>query len=191
MILGYLFPNKERYTMYGENKGQFKLDKDEKVIMKDKRIEINFAAYGWGSYIGWHLIEGMGTLYKTNKRLIYERKIDPFAKSRSFPYTRIAPIKQNRAIKLVKKGIKEYFELNHNEIIGYNEGKFLWMYGLGLYVLSTEKTDAGTKKEYYEIAFPERYKIIDDPSILKKQLTKVDIKRMRKEETEYKKKHRQ
>ena len=191
MILGYLFPGKERYTMYGENKGPLKLDKDEKVIMKDRSIGINFAKHGWGNDLGWHLIEGSGTLYKTNKRLIYERKIDPFAKARSFPYTRIAPIKQNRAIKLVKKGIKEYFELNFNEIIGYIEDKFLWMYGLGLYVHSTEKTDVGTQKEYYLIAFSERYKIINDPSILKKQLTKDDIKRMRKDEKEYIKRHSQ
>ena len=187
MILGYLFPNKERYTMEGEYKGKFKLEKNEKVLMKDKKIKINFAAYGWGNYLSFHHIEGIGTLYKTNKRLIYDRKIDPFAKSRSWPYSKIAGMKQKRAMDLVKKGIREYFELNFNEIIGYIEDKFLWMYGLGLYVLSIDKTDMGTRKEYYDIAFSERYKIIDDPLILRNRLTKPDIKRMRKEEMEYKK----
>ncbi len=102
MILGYILPDKERYSIMGEYKGNFKLEKNEKVLMKMKNVWINFAKYRWDREfnISISLDEGYGTLYKTNKRLMYIRNINPHSSNRFWIFGPIAFIEEGDTIEI-------------------------------------------------------------------------------------------
>jgi len=187
MIFGYLFPNNEIYSLKFEHKGKFEIEKDEKIILKAKNIEINIAKYGWGNYFSLDdaLDKGIGNMIKTNKRLIYQREIDPLSKNRFWDFAPYALIEIWKAKKYKEKGMKEYFEVYYDEIIGFDEFKIPLFSGLEIYICNLKNYKGIPIKNYYSITFRKRYKIIDDPLILKKELTKTEIKEMKKEEKEY------
>ena len=154
MILGYLLPNDDIYTLKFEYKGRFEFKKNEKLIHEDDKIKINSAIYGWGRLITHSdlLIEsGIGHLKKTNERLIYSRTVNP--NSKMWQYLPIALIDMLKAKKLKKQGIKEYFEVYFNEIIGYFESRTPLLSGLALYIISPAKSNDLSFKSYYIIFF--------------------------------------
>ena len=190
MIVGYLFPDNEIYTLKFEPKGKFEYEKDEKIILESNNINIGYASQYWNNQfdLSFGLDEGLGHLIKTNKRLIYYRTINPTSSFRFWNFAPRAITEIFKAKKLKKEGILEYFDLYLNEIRGYIEYDFLIFKsfnGILFYIESLKKTNEVVLKDFYIVAFKEKYKIIDDPIILKKRLTKKEIKEMKKEEKKY------
>lgn len=190
MILGYLFPNNEIYSLKFEHKGKFEIGIEEKIILKAKNVEISFAKYSWDNSFSLEtgLDEGIGEIIKTNNRLIYKREINPTSSYRFWNFPPIGLIEMWKAKKIKESDIKEYFEVNFDEIIGYYEYNipfFSIFNGIVLYVKSSKRLNNMKLNDYYTFGFKKLYKIIDDPLILKKELTKTEIKEMKKEEKEY------
>ena len=71
MILGYILPNNERFTINWEPRGKLVLENNEEIIENDFDIQINYAKYGWDSKfdLDYALDKGVGEVIKTNKRL--------------------------------------------------------------------------------------------------------------------------
>ena len=178
-------PDNEIYTLKGEYNGKFKLGNNEKIIDENPNVRIYFVMPTWGRTCNENemLDKGCGKLIKTTKRLIYIREISPAQKFANQPFLPLAIADRIRARKLEKEGIKEYFEVNIKDIIGYNEYNIpLFSKAIVLYIEFTEMWGGEVPiKEYYTLSIKKRYKIIDDPLILKKQLTKYELKDMKKE----------
>lgn len=183
-------PNKDLYTMKWEKRGKCKLEKDEKIIQKEDNIQINFASYGWDRKFDLDsgFDKGIGKLIKTNKRLIYIRDIDPHSPIRFWNFAPIAFTEMWYAKKLKKQDINEYFDFYFDEIMGFEESHFLWIYGLGIAIKSIEKYGKKLITNYYAVVFSDKYEILDDPLILKKRITEEDAEEMKREYEEFKRK---
>jgi hypothetical protein len=170
MILGYLLPNDDIYTLKGEYKGKFKLDDSEEIILKEKNIRINQARYGWGKYLSPddEIEKGIGEVIKTNMRLIFKKDIVSSINNRILNIPSIQKMKNTKGLK--ENEIKEYIEIYFDEIVGFDEYKIPLFSGLELLVNSYDNLK-------YSITFNERYKIIDDPLILKKELTRMEYEK--------------
>ena len=170
MIVGYLSSDGKIYDRKGRFVKDFKMSENEKEI---KKLETNSSVYAFWGYIGrvdpeFDVENGLGTMIQTNERLMFIRDFNPRKEFGHHPFFGTAIVETMKARELKKLGLKEYFEVPLDEIIGHTT------FNKGIYELIVLTKDL----RMITIDVP---KDINSPEVLKREITKKELKIMKKE----------
>jgi hypothetical protein len=99
-----------------DERGNFLFEQNEKLVHKecvDPRILLGWSSLSTDVVFG----RGKGILYKTNKRFIFIRNIDPTVKIVNNPFGYLPSLfDYKKAKELKSRGAKEFFQIDLNEI---------------------------------------------------------------------------
>jgi len=163
MIAGYLSEDKKIYDKNIRFIRNYGIDSTEKIITENEKVNCSVSD-SWGIRCNARegLDSGEGRLLITNRRLIFIRPIRPFEKYGKQSFLPLSLVELATAKKLRNMGLKEYFELPFEEVLGYKLRRKICT----LYVLSN-------KKKRYSVFIP---KNMTPNNVLTKELNKSDIK---------------
>ena len=115
MIVGYLDLEGKIYNIKGKYVDDFGYYIDEEIIRDYKGVDACVGpGWGWISKSKERLGKGKGRLSLTSKRIIFQRYINPWKKFQWGLYLTLIDVYKANSRK--KQNLKEYFELNLDEI---------------------------------------------------------------------------
>ncbi len=169
MIVGYLSSDGKIYDRSGKFVKEFKQDEDEKEIKRfvSTSLVVSFWGRSGRSNPLADMYPGEGLFIQTNKRLIFIRELKP---SKSFAVNSFfgsAMVEAMRMRDLKRLGLREYFEVYFDEIIGH----IIHKDGYTLLILTRDN----------EIRSIFVSKELNSPEILKKEISRKEAKKMQKE----------
>ena len=171
--MGYLDSADTIITLDGRKIGTFTPPASKAIVQEDGEFKFIFLSPGLGNVHKANecILDSNGILIRTMTELIFIEK--PYAYIRNKPND---PLNKMRDM-----GLREFFDVPISEIIGYVPSKL--SKGIILYIRSQTTSELGRPgKQFYQLSVKPPYDILDHGEILKKGLTRKELKALKREE---------
>ena len=173
--MGHLDPENTIITLDSRKVGSFNAPDPEEIVHEDTIFKFIFPypSLGRVQKANECILNSQGKLIRTKSRLIFIET----------PHSYVRNKPSDPQNKMRDAEMREFFEFPIAEIIGYVPGKL--SKGVILYVKTQTTSEQGRERtQFFQLSVKPPYEILDHPEILNKELTRKDLKALKRQEKE-------